>query len=148
MRKSDKLGCVVVAICALLISGCNGSRHKSLLFVQSDTLGAAAGVGQSGQPVDVTVAYKGFNYARVPVARKDDSKNVTKIKGKFTESGKEFGDALSVFGRFKGNAGVQAGVPGIGLQKFFATGFSARKLAEGYQFAIPHAAKKNLPVQF
>lgn len=151
MSYRKRFGCGLLVVSACLMSGCNPGGHKPLLFLQTDTIGVGASAGQAAQPIDVTVAYKGFNYARVPVAKKDEHGNLTGIGAKHTnkKTGTVFTGAQSVFGRFRGNVGVAAGGPvNVGLQKFFTTGFAAQQLARGYQVGIPNAVKKGEPLPY
>jgi hypothetical protein len=75
---------------------------------------------------ELTVGYRDVDVALVPV-----TKAGLPIQ---SVNGSGFQDALSVFGQFDvGVNAATAGLPGVSLGKFFATGTAASRLADGYR---------------
>lgn len=123
------LAIATLMACALGATAC-GSSDPRLLYVQADKIGINTEAGTGAQGGTIDLGYRGFNATRVPVTTRDANGNVRQIRGTFQDGGGHYADAHSVFGRFQASAG---GGQGIGLNKFFATGISARQLANGYQ---------------
>lgn len=133
---------IALGLCSVALTGCNGRDNAPLLFVQTDSYGASVSAGPGTQGLEANVGYKGFNYASVPVTARDESGAVTPLNAVNTRDNH---DAYSVFGHFSSNAGATEGdatQPQIGIGKFFATGLAARRLAEGFRYAIVEEAKK------
>lgn len=119
---------ILVLGATLIMPGC-GDRERTLTFAQVEVLGiqTSAGAG-SPQPVELTLGYKGVNYANVPtVVRARDESGVERdiVLTSKGPGGRE--DALSVYGHFKAQAGA---APTASLGKFFATGVAAQVLAD------------------
>lgn len=128
------------------LSGCALDREQPLMFVQADSLGLTAAAGQSAQGAHVNLGYKGVNFALVPVSVRDADGRVVKLGAERSGSGACSGagttrdpkvcdfDAFSVFGHFGANEVLTGTQPQatLGMQKFFATGIAAEKLAEGF----------------
>jgi hypothetical protein len=104
-----------------------------LFFAQTNTFGVAAHASPSSQGTDLTVGYRGANIAIVPVTATDENGNLVLIAG----TGKDVGDAMSVFGHFSGKIDSATTV---GLGSFFATGVAARHLAIGFRSRLEKAA--------
>ena len=112
----------------LVLAGCSPTANPPLLFGQTHTLGVGIH-GSTTQGTDLTLGYKDFNIAIVPVTATDATGEVKPIQS--WAARKNSVNALSVLGQFEANA--QAGSPSIGLGKFFATGLAADKLADGFK---------------
>jgi hypothetical protein len=119
---------IIGASLGVTLAACSPTANYPLLFGQTQTFGVGIH-GSTTQGADLTLGYKDFNVAIVPVTTADGSP----IRGDVLGAGNARGqDALSVLGEF--NAETTAGVsPKVGLGKFFATGLAAQKLAEGYR---------------
>jgi len=140
---------LVVVVAAL--SGCSRTGDQPLMFVQADSLGITAAAGPSAAGADISLGYKGLNYASVPVSVRDDKGRVHKLGSVNSvcdqPETREFDrcehDAYSVFGHFGASALATAGTTpqtNVGMQKFFATGIAATRLSRA--FADKVAAEK------
>jgi hypothetical protein len=109
------------------------AHHESALAVWADAylrrLGPAS---TTTQGAELTLGYRDFDIAIVPVAVTDGAGQIALIQGDVRGTGTDRGkDALSVFGHF--GATTEAGTTAkIGLGKFFATGLAAQHLAVGF----------------
>ncbi|WP_374310505.1 hypothetical protein [Methylocella sp.] len=113
--------------CAFLC-GCAQSGNTPLLFGQTQTVGITANGSTTQQAAELTLGYRDFNVALVPVAVSTPSGELIPVRG--SVGGQQAGDAYSVLGQFSVDARSQA--PSAKLGKFFATGLAAQKLADGF----------------
>jgi hypothetical protein len=126
--------------CALIIgagfglAGCYQTNNPPLFFAQAHTLGVGVHTSTTQQSADLTVGYKDFDVAIVPVSATDSSGQVVPLTG--SSGGGNSRNALSVLGQFNANAATAT--PAVNFGTFFATGLAADKLADGFS---DHLAK-------
>ena len=113
-----------------VLAACSPTTNPPLLFGQTHTLGVAIHGSTTTQGADLTLGYRDFDIALVPVtATNAATGEVVQIRS--GAGGGRSVNALSVLGQFDVNA--RAATPGVGLGKFFATGLAADKLADGFK---------------
>ncbi|MHC4183107.1 MAG: hypothetical protein ACYSR0_07145 [Planctomycetota bacterium] len=120
----------IILVMFLSVAGCASKQNLPLVFGQSHTVGLSMSSNVSQQGGEITLGYKDWDFAIVPVTigQGDDGTN-TQIKAVATE---QHQDALSVLGQF--NVETKGGVQSeVGLGKFFATGMAAKTLADGFK---------------
>lgn len=120
-----------VSICALL-GGCAQNLNTPLLFGQTQTVGVTVNGSSTQQAAELTLGYRDFNVALVPVAVTSESGQVLPVRS--SVGGRQAGDAYSVLGQFDVDA--NSTLPSAKLGKFFATGLAAQKLADGFSDEI------------
>ena len=122
-KKYAALGCLAVS---LVVAGCNRNRDN-LLFVDTNVLGVQATAG-GAQGTSARLGYANLSVAKVPIVARDEvtghPHQLTVNRGGIGNSG-----TYSVFAQFDANNTGQ----NVGLGRFFATGFAAQALAEGWQ---------------
>jgi hypothetical protein len=96
------------------------------------------------QGAELTLGYRDFDIAIVPVTVTQQTGAVTQLKSTADpDQNQKFEDALSVLGQFEANANASA--PQVGLGKFFATGTAAKVLADGFKAKLSSSSSQ--PVQ-
>jgi hypothetical protein len=126
--------CALIIGASVGLAGCYQSNNPPLFFAQAHTLGVGVHTSTTQQSADLTLGYKDFDVAIVPVSATDGSGRVVPLTG--TAGGEDSRDALSVLGQF--NASAATATPAVNLGTFFATGLAADKLADGFR---DHLAK-------
>jgi hypothetical protein len=121
-----------------ILAGCTSNPNVPLFFAQTNTFGMSAHTS-TAQGADLTLGYRGSDIAIVPVTATDAYGNLVLIAG----TGKDIGDAMSVFGHF--GAKVDSATS-VGLGSFFATGVAARQLAVGFRKRLENTPVA-IPVQ-
>ncbi len=124
-----KKQCIIVISAALMSAACAAPGENSpLIFGQADILGISIGTSAASQTPELTIGYKGANIAIIPIAgySRDGEPVVFDARD---ETGR---DTMSVLGQFDAAAKRDSGTQQVVLGKFFATGFAARKLADGF----------------
>ena len=115
----------------LMGAGCaTTGDNPPLIFGQTQVVGLSIGGTAADQGAELVLGYKDGNIAIVPVTAKQPQGN-TQLIAKV--QGDDNWDAFSVLGQFELGADAQADVS---LGKFFAVGFAARYLAQGFQAEI------------
>jgi len=116
----------------LALGACSPASNPPLLFGQTHTVGIAIHGSTTQQGADLTVGYRDFDIAVVPVTVMDASGQVHRINARARGVDGGVGvNALSVLGQF--DVRVTSTAPDVGLGKFFATGLAADKLADGFR---------------
>lgn len=121
---------VVITYVPLLavLAGCAPSGpNMPLVFGQSHTVGVSIGTSAAGQGGELTLGYKDYDLAIVPVTASQSDGTNAQLKSK----AETHEDALSVLGQFELNSDAKQ--VDVGLGKFFATGMAATKLADGFK---------------
>lgn len=99
------------------------------------------------QAAEITLGYRDFDIAVVPVSVTQQTGAVTQIKSTANpDRNQSFEDALSVLGQFEAN--TKTANPEVGLGKFFATGTAAKVLADGFKAKLsngPPSSQGQLP---
>ena len=122
----------VYGVWALVLCGCTPGTNPPLIFGQTHTLGVTINGSTTQQGAELTLGYRDFDIAVVPVSVTQQSGAVTQIKSTADpDQNQKFEDALSVLGQFEANANATG--PQVSLGKFFATGTAATKLADGFK---------------
>ena len=123
---------MVMMAVGLALAGCSPVANPPLLFGQTHTVGIAVHGSTTTQGADLTVGYRDFDIAIVPVtATNAATGEVVPIRSNVRGVDGGVGtNALSVLGQFDVRA--ESAAPGVGLGKFFATGLAADKLADGF----------------
>jgi hypothetical protein len=127
----------------LALAGCSQTGNAPLLFGQTHTVGIGIHGSAAQQGADLTVGYKDFNIAIVPVTATTPSGQLLPILADVRGTGTDGGrDALSVFGHF--GATAEAGTTQkVVLGKFFATGLAAQRIATGFATQLAQAKPNN-----
>lgn len=131
---------IIVISMALMSAACAAPGEQSaLIFGQADILGISIGTSAASQTPEFIVGYKGANIAFIPVAAGNgaqydawDQSGCKDSALPADESGACARDTMSVLGQFEAAAKSGSGTQQFSLGKFFATGFAARKLADGF----------------
>jgi hypothetical protein len=113
------------------------------MFGQTQTLGITINGSTTQQGAELTLGYRDFDIAVVPVSVTQSTGDVTQIKSTANpDKSQSFEDALSVLGQFEANA--RAANPEVGLGKFFATGTAAKVLADGFKAKLSNGPSQPL----
>ncbi len=120
---------IIVISMALISAACAGPGENSpLIFGQADILGISIGTSAASQTPEFTLGYKGANIAIIPIA--GYGRNGEPVV--FDAQDATGRDTMSVLGQFDAAAKKGSDTQQVVLGKFFATGFAARKLADGF----------------
>ncbi len=133
---------------ALLAGGCDTSNNTQLIFGQTHKVGLSISASAPQQGGSISLGYEDLDIAIMPlVTPGDHSRLATATKDcKFANEGAgDSGaasekvpkvcteDAASVFGYFGLSGKTENASPGFELGKFFATGFAAQTVADGFR---------------
>jgi hypothetical protein len=114
---------LILAICGFALAGCQQNRDD-LLFLDSNLLGVQATAG-GAEGATAKLGYSSTSVAKVPIVARDDDGRATAL---LADQGPGFTGTYSVLAQFDSQSTGQD----VGLGRFFATGFAARVLAEGW----------------
>jgi hypothetical protein len=114
------------------LAGCSPTAGPPLLFGQTHTLGVAIHGSATQQGVDLTLGYRDFNLAIVPVTATDASGQIVQIR---SSAGPGHGNALSVLGQFESNANCRHGDPG-GARQVLRHGAGRRQACRRLQSTL------------
>lgn len=136
---------IAIVVASQVLTGCAANlKNPPLLFGQTESLGITVNGSATQQNAEITLGYRDFNIAIVPVTVTQQTGAVTQIQSTADEYvGQSFQDALSVLGQFEASA--KATSPEVGLGKFFATGSAAKELADGFARKLSPASVQSLP---
>lgn len=115
-----------LAVLALLSAGCSTTGDTPLIFGATHTVGVTIGGSAAETGGEFVLGYKGQQLAIVPISSVQQSSE--RFIGA-VQAGHQ--DSYSVFGQFSTEARQGQNVS-ADLGKFFATGYAAKNLAEGF----------------
>lgn len=139
-----KKQCIIVISAALMAAACAAPGEKtSLIFAQADIFGVSIGTSAASQTPEFTLGYKGANIAIIPIVGIGadgvpvvfDAWDASVCPAPGSMLPENYGcsrDTMSVLGQFDAAVKKDSGPQQVVLGKFFATGFAARKLADGF----------------
>jgi hypothetical protein len=111
------------------LAGCaTGNGEVPLIFGSSNVYGVSIGGSVADTGGEFVVGYKGLDLALVPVSAVQGGTET--FVGANAGSGHL--DSYSVIGQFSAQAGRRADGANAGLGKFFATGWAAQNIANGF----------------
>lgn len=117
---------------AALVAACTPAENAPLIFGQAITVGVSIGSAPTGQTPEFTLGYRDANLAIIPTLMTGADGGNEQIGGTVAAATDPATDAFSTFGQFEGSMeGAK-----VGLNKFFATGLAAQKLADGFACAV------------
>ena len=146
---------LTIILCSSLLNACVASGQKMpLIFAQSQTIGIEVAGSATEQGGKFVLGFDDSNVAIIPVVingsegEGDLLAAARDCDGTYNEGSDERCgsiDTFSVFGQFEASVSSEeeSTNPGVTLGKFFATGFAARKLAEGFTGKLNEEAADN-----
>lgn len=144
---SDKAKFLCIVGLTLTIAACDQLADPPIIFIQKHKVGIAI----EGSPIDQSAKFvlgvEDENYAILPLTSPQEHlKNGKILRNRTRSVAKQHSfpkgnstrgfideDTFSVFGQFEVGTSQNNATRQINIGKFFATGFAARSLAEGYK---------------
>ena len=121
---------------ALFVSACEEHTGNPVVFGQVHSFGITMGQSPTTQAPEFVLGYKDANIAILPTIATSQSGEVKVLGGKTKFAGAEFNETYSVFGQFGTENPTRIGEGTVTLDKFFATGIAAQKIAAGFACAV------------